>query len=80
MHKLSTVDQIKQVLVARRRALGLTQTEVAARLDISQNRLSELETQSTALTVDRLLALCGILGLELTLKERGQNPPAPSEW
>lgn len=48
------------VLIARRKALGLTQAEVASRLGISQSRLSELENQPVALTVDRLLALAGV--------------------
>lgn len=80
MHKLSTSDQMGHLLTARRRALGLTQAQVAARLGISQNRLSELENQPALLTVDRLLALAGILGLELTVQERGQNTPTQGEW
>ncbi|WP_323018048.1 helix-turn-helix transcriptional regulator [Castellaniella sp.] len=80
MQKLSTTDQMAHVLIARRRALGLTQAEVASRLGISQNRLSELENQPAALTADRLLALAGVLGLELTLQERAQSAPAQDEW
>jgi len=80
MQKLSTTDQLRRLLIARRRALGLTQSQVASRLGISQNRLSELENQPALLTADRLLALAGILGLELTMQEREQNPPMQGEW
>ncbi len=80
MHKLSTSDQMGYLLTARRKELGLTQAAVAARLGISQNRLSELEHQPALLTLDRLLALLGILGVELLMQERGQNPPVKSEW
>lgn len=80
MYKLSTSDQIGQLLTARRKALGLTQTEVAARLGISQNRLSEIENQPGVLTVERLLALTGILGLEVGLQEHAQKVPAEGEW
>ncbi|MGB6102995.1 MAG: helix-turn-helix domain-containing protein [Pusillimonas sp.] len=65
LRTLSTSAQISHLLVTRRKELGLTQAEVAARLCISQNRLSELENRPTLMTVDRLLALVGILGIEL---------------
>ncbi len=80
MHKLSTSTQISHLLTARRKELGLTQATVSARLGISQNRLSELEKQPSQLTLDRLLALAGILGVELLLQERDQKAPVKSEW
>ncbi|WP_373568159.1 helix-turn-helix domain-containing protein [Alcaligenes faecalis] len=80
MYILSTSDQLGYQLVARRKALGLTQQEVASRLGISQNRLSELESQPSQLTVERLLALTGILGLELAIQQRSQAPLSTSEW
>lgn len=83
MYKLSTSEQVGQQLIARRRALGLTQQDVASRLGISQNRLSELENQPAQLTIERLLALMGILGLELVLQDRpkGQaTDQTQSEW
>lgn len=80
MYIISTSDQLGYQLVARRKALGLTQQEVASRLGISQNRLSELESQPSQLTVERLLALTGILGLELTVQQRSQAPLGTSEW
>lgn len=80
MHKLSTSHQIGMILTLRRKQLKLTQAEVAARLNISQNRLSELENQPGQMTIDRLLALTGILNVELTLQERNANNTVDSEW
>ncbi len=80
MYKLSTNEHVGQLLTSRRKALGLTQAQVASRLGISQNRLSELESHPASLSVDRLLALAGILGLELTLHDRAKNIPTQSEW
>jgi HTH-type transcriptional regulator/antitoxin HipB len=82
---LSTSAQLGQVLANRRRALKLSQQAVAAKLGISQNRLSELEENPDRLTLDRLLALANVLGLELSIHDkanRGQaaNPPAAGEW
>ena len=79
MSRLYSPQQDSELLVGRRKALGLSQAEVAARLGISQNRLSELETRPERLTFDRLLALAGVLGLELALGER-KPVEAEGEW
>ena len=79
MSRLYSPQQAAELLVGRRKALGLSQAEVAARLGISQNRLSELETRLERLTFDRLLALAGVLGLELALGER-KPVEAEGEW
>ena len=73
--------QLGQVLTTRRRASKLSQRELAAKLGISQNRLSEIETNPGTLTVDRLLELANLLGLELVIQDR---PPmqatSKTEW
>mgnify|MGYP003587230388 FL=1 len=79
MSRLYSPQQAAELLIGRRKALGLSQAEVAARLGISQNRLSELETRPERLTFDRLLALAGVLGLELALGER-KPVEAEGEW
>ena len=79
MSRLYSPQQAAELLVGRRKALGLSQAEVAARLGISQNRLSELETRPERLTFDRLLALAGVLGLERALGERKPGA-AEGEW
>jgi HTH-type transcriptional regulator/antitoxin HipB len=70
MHPITTAAQIGATLSGRRKALALSQTEVAGRLALSQNRLSELENHPGSLTVDQLLALLNALGLELAIGER----------
>ncbi|MDD5296529.1 MAG: helix-turn-helix domain-containing protein [Rhodocyclaceae bacterium] len=82
---LSTSAQVGQVLASRRRALKLSQQAVAAKLGISQNRLSELEESPDRLTLDRLLALANVLGLELTIhdqaiRDQTGSPPTAGEW
>lgn len=73
--------QLGQILRSRRRAANLSQRALAAKLAISQNRLSEIETDPGALTVGRFVELANILGLELVIQDR----PAPgrvqkTEW
>ena len=62
--------QLGQILASRRKALKLSQQALAAKLTISQNRLSEIETSPGTLTVERLLDLCNLLGLELVIQNR----------
>jgi HTH-type transcriptional regulator/antitoxin HipB len=83
LHLIATPDQIAQLLAASRRQAGLTQTEAAARIGVSQSRISALETDAGALTVAQLLALCGIYGLQLQVRDKNQPLPEPApliEW
>ena len=73
--------QLGQVLATRRRASKLSQRALAAKLAISQNRLSEIETNPGTLTVDRLLELANLLGLELVIQDRpSMQPLSKTEW
>lgn len=65
--------QLGQILATRRRAARLSQRTLAAKLAISQNRLSEIETSPGTLSIGRLLELVNLLGLELVIQDR---PPA----
>lgn len=73
--------QLGQVLATRRRASKLSQHALAAKLGISQNRLSEIETNPGTLTVDRLLELANLLGLELVIQDRpALQASSGTEW
>jgi HTH-type transcriptional regulator / antitoxin HipB len=67
MHPINTPKQVGATLTGRRNHLKLSQTDVASRLGLSQNRLSELENRPETLTVEQLLALLNVLGLEMTI-------------
>ena len=73
--------QLGQVLAGRRKASKHSQRALAAKLAISQNRLSEIENNPGTLAVDRLLGLVNLLGLELVIQDK---PPASgksgTEW
>jgi HTH-type transcriptional regulator / antitoxin HipB len=70
MNPVTTPTQLGRNIVARRKALHLSQERLAAQLGISQNRLSELEAHPESLTLERLLALLTLLNLELAVRER----------
>lgn len=77
---LMTPSQAGQMLVARRKALKLSQGAVANRLGISQPRYSELELHPDRITLDRLLILASMLKLDLALCEKDSSPAQKSEW
>ena len=78
---LTHAQQLRQILTARRRAAKLSQSALSAKLSLSQNRLSEIEATPGSLTVDRLLELCNLLGLEVVIQDRpAARPESKAEW
>lgn len=70
-HALVTAIQLAAVLQAARKAQGLTQSALAARVGRGQSRVSHLELNARELSVEQLLAWCAALGLELAIGTRG---------
>lgn len=70
-HPLVTTGQLGSMLQAARKAQGLTQSALAARIGLSQSRVSHLELNAHELSVGQLLAWCAALGLELAVGPRG---------
>lgn len=79
MHPITNPTQIGATITGRRKHLKLSQTDVANRMGLSQNRVSELEANPQTLTVEQLLALLNVLGLEMNLGERAGGKPKV-EW
>jgi HTH-type transcriptional regulator/antitoxin HipB len=73
MHPVTQPHHIGALLRARRKMLKLSQTAVATRLALSQNRLSELESNPGTLTVAQLMRLASVLDLDVHITER--TPP-----
>ena len=77
-HLLTNSTQLAHIIKARRRALGLTQGALAAKLAITQNRVSQIEANPGALAFSRLVDLFNILGLDLTVQDRQSRRKA--DW
>ncbi|MBL8358940.1 MAG: helix-turn-helix transcriptional regulator [Rubrivivax sp.] len=76
---LLTAAQLGQLLRSARKRAGLTQADVGARLGLSQNRVSHLESHADELSVKQLLTWCAVVGLELQWADRdaaGRGPRA----
>lgn len=76
---ISVPSQVGLVLRAVRKSAKLSQKQLAAKLGLSQNRVSELETNPGSMRVDQLLAVLSALGLELQVQPRGGSSTAGSE-
>ena len=76
---LSVPSQVGLVLRAVRKSAKLSQKQLAAKLGLSQNRVSELETDPGSMRVDQLLAVLSALGLELQVQTRVCPPSTGSE-
>lgn len=80
-HLLVTALQLGHILKSARKSLKLTQTQLAARMGISQNRISHLEQHADEVSVKQLLAWCAVVDLELHVSERQDHKPlGPAEW
>ncbi len=71
--------QAGELLRSRRKSLGKPQRELAAKLGVSQGRFSTLETDPSGLTLERLITLANLLGLELVLRNKPAQKPRV-EW
>ena len=68
---LSISDQLAPLLQAARKSAGLSQTELARRLDLSQSRMSAMELDPASMRLDQLLSICASLQLELVVQTKG---------
>lgn len=71
-----TADQLPSLLQGFRKETGLTQSEVALRLGVTQQTYSALERNAENIGAARLLKLLGILGVEMVL---GKHIPTPTQ-
>ena len=81
---LSLSKQLGPLIQSARKSAGLSQTQLAQRLGISQSRISAMELDPGSINVEQLLALLAALNHEVLVQpktsigeERGSNTP---EW
>jgi HTH-type transcriptional regulator / antitoxin HipB len=77
---ITTPAQVGEILRGRRKSRRIPQRELAAKVGVSQGRLSTLEAHPASITLDRLLAVAHLLGLELVLQDSSSAPPPKTEW
>jgi HTH-type transcriptional regulator/antitoxin HipB len=75
---VSTINQLLDIVRARRKTMKLTQRELARKLGVSQVYLSDLENGKRSLGAERLLALLNVLNLELVAQDKTTTDKA--DW
>ena len=81
---VKTDSQVGQLLESFRKERGLTQAALAKRLGVSQQTYSQLERNTSAASLGRVLAALSQLGVELVLRDTkgmlARAPSSPSNW
>jgi HTH-type transcriptional regulator / antitoxin HipB len=77
---ITSPRQVGEIVRGRRKTRRVSQHELATQLGISQGRLSTLEGDPAGLTLERLLLLAKLLGLELVLQDKAADPKSKAEW
>ncbi|MEI7536417.1 MAG: helix-turn-helix transcriptional regulator [Comamonadaceae bacterium] len=72
---LLTTTQLGQLILSARKAKGLSQSELAARMGLSQGRISQFELKPETITAQQLLLLTSVLGLEISIGSRATSTP-----
>ncbi|MGH7609165.1 MAG: helix-turn-helix domain-containing protein [Candidatus Dormibacteria bacterium] len=72
------VRALGHLIRTRRRALRLTQAELAARANISRGVLQKLEEGRGTVTMDSVLRIVSLLSADLVLRDRSAATPPPA--
>ncbi len=78
VYPLKTLNQLRPLLVGFRKAHGLTQKEVSARLGITQQTYARLEANPARASIERLFKVFTVLGIEMELSSFG-SPAANTD-
>ncbi|WP_411800520.1 helix-turn-helix domain-containing protein [Cupriavidus respiraculi] len=80
-----TIEQLPQLLQAFRREAGLTQSQAAVHMGATQQTVSELERHPERVSVQKLMRLLSVLGVQIVLaRDRNRLDDTPgaafSDW
>lgn len=79
-----TAGQLPILLQAFRKQAGMTQSDMARRLGVTQQTFSALERNAEKVSADRLLEILSILGVELVFRQHRDSSEAqattPLNW
>ncbi|MGG5752292.1 helix-turn-helix transcriptional regulator [Zafaria sp. Z1313] len=73
--RLRTPGDIGLAIQQSRLAQGMTQTDLARALDVSQSAISEIESGKSTIHLQRVLELARLTGLDLTASWEDDDAP-----
>ena len=68
-YPVKTPLQLRPLLVGFRKAAGLTQTEMASHLGVTQQTYAQLEAKPESASMDRLFHVLTVLGVDIVLTQ-----------
>jgi HTH-type transcriptional regulator/antitoxin HipB len=77
-YPVRTEDQLAIFLQSFRKARGLTQAELAVRLGITQQTLSDMERNAASASAGRLMRVLAALEVDLVLRDKRVPADAPA--
>lgn len=82
-YPINIPDQLAPQLRSMRKVRGLSQTDLARRMGVTQSRIAAIERNPAAVSAGQLLELLKVLGVELVLRDahtaRESTPPRPAQ-
>ncbi|MDG0024640.1 helix-turn-helix domain-containing protein [Trinickia sp. Y13] len=75
-YPVKTPQQVRPLLVGFRKAAGLTQAQLAARLGVTQQTYAQLEAKPESASLDRLYLVLKLLNVSLVLTQ-ASRPATP---
>jgi HTH-type transcriptional regulator / antitoxin HipB len=69
-YPLTTPQQLRPLLIGFRKAAGLTQAQLAARLGVTQQTYAQLEAKPESASLDRIYLVLKLLDVSLILTDR----------
>lgn len=71
---VNTPAQLKPILVGYRKSNGMSQKDMAKKLNVTQQAYQALESNPQTATLERLMKVLNVLGVKLYLSESEQQP------
>lgn len=82
-YPINIPDQLAPQLRSMRKVRGLSQTDLARRMGVTQSRIAAIERNPAAVSAGQLLDMLKVLGVELVLRDahtaRESTPPRPAQ-
>lgn len=76
---LQTPQQLSSHIRSLRRHLGLTQSQLGARLGVAQARIGKIERNPGSISVDQLIQLLSVLEAEILIRPRNTKSGVTTE-
>lgn len=79
-YPIKILHQLTPIIKSFRKSKGLTQTDIAKRLGITQQTIQQFESDLSACSLERFFKILSILEVSLILKDRkSENLSKPNE-